>query len=157
MRVTADELAGVVELFGGLTRDELETALSEVAYRAEEDLDVETVEEAVADALRSYHLVEYDDGDRTLLVDGPRAFPEQPPHGEDLPHIMDVEPRHVDRDQLGNAVRDRIETETTLALAGGDHDRMRDLLDVSYDVEAWAPVECRGVRARLDAKLDASA
>ncbi|WP_435363178.1 DUF7109 family protein [Haloarchaeobius sp. DYHT-AS-18] len=155
MRVSADELAGVVELFGGLTRDELYEALSELAYREGEELDGADAGETLDAAIKSYHLVEYerDDGE-PLLVAGPRAFPEQPPHSEDLPHIMDVAERDVDREELGAGVRATLEDEATAALAGGDTDRMRELVDVSYDLEAWAPVDCTAIRTRLDARLD---
>ncbi|WP_267642515.1 DUF7109 family protein [Haloarchaeobius amylolyticus] len=155
MRVSEDELAGVVELFGGLTRDELYEALSELAYREGEELDGADAGETLDSAISSYHLVEYesDAAEKPLLVAGPRAFPEQPPHSEDLPHIMDVEPRDVDREALGEAVRETLDDEATAALAGGDTDRMRELVDVSYDLEAWAPVDCTGIRNRLDARL----
>ena len=153
MRLSEDELAGVVDTFGGLTRTELTRAVEEVAFRAGADVDAETVEEWVTDAIDAYHLVAYDDGDRTLYVAGPRAFPEEPPHGEDLPHIMDVEPRQVDRTALGEQVHDRLTDEATAALAGGNEDRAHELLDVSYDLEAWAPVDCTDVRSRLDAAL----
>jgi hypothetical protein len=153
VRVSDDELAGVVELFGGLTRDELRQALSEVAYRMGEEFDGAGVDTSIDEALNQFYLVRFESEERTLLVDGPRAFPELPPQGEDLPHIMDVEPRTVDRDELGRRVNDQLATEVTLALAGADEDRMRTLVDVSYDAEAWAPVDCSGVRARLDAVL----
>ncbi|MFD1644769.1 DUF7109 family protein [Haloarchaeobius litoreus] len=153
MRLSEDELAGVVDTFGGLTRAELEQAVEEVAFRAGADVDAESVATWVDDAIDAYHLVAYDGGDRTLYVAGPRAFPEEPPHGEDLPHIMDVEPRHVDRAALGEQVHDRLTDEATAALAGGNEERAHELLDVSYDLEAWAPVDCTDVRSRLDARL----
>ncbi|WP_439025551.1 DUF7109 family protein [Haloarchaeobius sp. DT45] len=155
MRVSEDELAGVVDLFGGLTRDELYEALSELAFREGEELDGATAGETLDSAIKSYHLVEYDrgEGEEPLLVVGPRAFPEQPPHSEDLPHIMDVEPRDVDRETLGEAVRATLDDEATAALAGANTERMRELVDVSYDLEAWAPVDCAGIRGRLDARL----
>ncbi|WP_435361284.1 DUF7109 family protein [Haloarchaeobius sp. DFWS5] len=153
MRVSEDELAGVVDLFGGLTRDELTQALTEVAYRAGDDIEEETVESAISGALASYHLVEYCDDDRTLIVAGPRAFPEQPDHAEDLPHIMGIDPRDVDRQSLGTLVRQRMGDEASAALAGANEDRMHELVDVSYDLEAWAPVDCTAVRSRIDARL----
>jgi hypothetical protein len=153
MRLSEDELAGVVDTFGGLTREELVRAVEEVAFRAGDAVDPETVHGWVDDATDAYHVVAYDDGERTLYVAGPRAFPEEPPHGEDLPHIMDVDPRQVDRAALGEQVRERLADEATAALAGGNEERAHELLDVTYDLEAWAPVDCTAVRSRLDARL----
>jgi hypothetical protein len=154
MEVGGDELAGVIDPFGGLTREELLTALEETWFRAGEAFDAEAAAEAVERARESYHLVGYDDGDRRLLVSGPAAFPDPPPAAEDLPHILDVERRSVDRERLGGAVRERLRTETDAAAEDGDDERLRRLLDVSYDVEAWAPVDASDTRERIDAVLD---
>lgn len=153
MRLSEDELAGVVDTFGGLTREELHRAIEEIAFRAGDDVDADDVDEWVDGAVERYHLVAFDDGDRTLYVAGPRAFPTDPDHGEDLPHIMDVDRRSVDRAALGEQVHGRLTDEATAALAGGNEERARELLDVTYDLEAWAPVDCNDVRARLDAGL----
>jgi hypothetical protein len=157
MRLSEDELAGAVELFGGLTRAELQQAVDELAFRAGEEVPDDDVAAWIREALAGYHLVRYEpDGgpdDRTLYVAGPRAFPEEPPHGEDLPHIMDVDRRAVDRTDLGEQVHARLTDDATAALAGDDDERAHELLDVSYDLEAWAPVECDDVRGRLDARF----
>lgn len=166
MDVTADELAGVVDLFGGLTRTELERACSEVAYRADgESVEADTLEAAVEGALSEFALVRHErasatagDGDATpaepLLVAGPTAFPSLPDHAEDLPHILDVEPRSIDRETLGEDARERFGRAVDDALEDGTDERIRHLLDVSYDLESWAPVDCTSERTRLDAALD---
>ncbi|WP_435345389.1 DUF7109 family protein [Haloarchaeobius sp. HRN-SO-5] len=154
MRLSEDELAGVVELFGGLTHAELRRAVDELAFRAGEEVTDEEVDAWIDDAVAGYHLVRYEQADDDVLyVAGPRAFPEEPPHGEDLPHIMDVGHRTVDRGDLGEQVHGRLADETTAALAGAAETRAMELLDVSYDLEAWAPVECADVRGRLDARF----
>ncbi|TYL40288.1 hypothetical protein CV102_01530 [Natronococcus pandeyae] len=171
MDATADELAGVVDLFGGLTRSELERALAEAAFRADgASVDEDALEAAVDRALESFALVAYepsgrdggtgaaspatDGGDETLLVAGPTAFPTVPDHAEDVPHILDVEPRRFDRETLGEAVRDEFVDAVEDAADDGDTERIETLLDVSYDLEAWAPVELDDERTRLDAALE---
>ncbi|WP_306056556.1 DUF7109 family protein [Natronococcus wangiae] len=171
MDATADELAGVVDLFGGLTRSELERALAEAAFRADgASVDEDALEEAIADALESFALVAYEpsgrngdagaaasaagDGDETLLVAGPTAFPSVPDRAEDVPHILDVEPRRLERAALGETVRDEFANAADDAVAAGDAERIETLLDVSYDVEAWAPVELDDERARLEVALE---
>lgn len=177
MDATADELAGVVDMFGGLTREELERALDEAAFRADgQSVDDDAVDPALEDALESFALVEYrpvddgalddgaldegssGDGDTTtpLLVAGPTAFPTTPRYAEDLPHILDIEPRTIDRAALGAQARDSFERAVDEAVAADDADRAGHLLDVSYDLEAWAPVSVDDARERLDDLLESA-
>lgn len=153
---TYDELAGVVDLFGALTRDELHRALDELAYKQGKGTDATALGEAVEDAVEEYYLVEYepDSAAHTLLTVGPVAFPMLPPNAEDLPHIMDVERRDVDRDALGEQVHERLLGDAARAVNEADDDRVEHLLDVSYDLEAWAPVEVDAARDRLDEALE---
>jgi hypothetical protein len=173
----ADELAGVVDLFGALTRDELTDALVELAYRQRGDVDDDAVTTAAADAVdwavERYHLVAYDTADAadadadavvtaaeidgTLFTVGPVSFPTLPAEADDLPHILDFPTRSVSRGALAEAVERRLRGDAARAVAAGDDDRARELLDVTYDLEAWAPVDVSDVRARLDSALDATA
>lgn len=166
MANTTDELAGVVDLFGGLTRGELEQALVELAFKQGKEVDREAFAAEIERAVEDYYLVETEyepedgnddvtggsgpDDAETLLVAGPAAFPSVPENGEDLPHILDVPERDVDREGLGAAVADRLNEEARTAAAAGDAERAETLLDVSYDLEAWAPVETDEVRETLD-------
>ena len=145
-----DDLAGVVDLFGALTRSELAEARSELAYRRGEDLR----EGAVEEALEAFALVAFERDGRELLAAGPAAFPTLPEGAEDLPHILDVDARDVDREAVGRAAEERLRAEAARAVADGDADRATELLDVSYDLEAWAPVSLDAVRERLDAARD---
>ena len=159
MDATADELAGVVDLFGGLTEEELERAVGEVAFRADGgSIDDDTLWEAIEEALESFALVRYEplepDGD-ALLVAGPTAFPQAPDHAEDLPHILDLEPRRPDREALGAQTHERFGRAVERALEDGAGDeQLARLLDVSYDLEAWAPIDCTTDRDRLDEALE---
>ncbi|ELY37256.1 DUF7109 family protein [Natronorubrum tibetense] len=159
MNATADELAGVVDLFGGLTRPELEQALSEAAFRADgQSVDESALEAAIDDALETFALVEYerrvDDERQPLLVAGPTAFPSVPEHAEDVPHILDIDRRRLDRDALGEQVYEQFVDAVETAVDAEEGDQLRQLLDVSYDVEAWAPVDLASERDRLEASLE---
>lgn len=158
-----DDLAGIVDLFGALTREELDEALSELAYRRDE----EVPEDAVDEALAAFALVAFEPDDADGVVDGtgdgeageflaagPAAFPTLPEGAEDLPHILDVDQRNVDREVVGRAAEERLRAEAARAVSSGDADRAGELLDVSYDLEAWAPVTLAAVRERLDAARD---
>lgn len=145
LELSADELAGVVDLFRVLTRDELDDALTELAFKRGEDPPAGSI---VEDAVVSYHLVECEDG----LAVGPTAFPTIPTGATDLPHIMSVEPREIDRDRLARAVEERFRGETARAVAAGDDDRIEYLRDVSYDLEAWGAVDLTRVRDRLPSR-----
>ncbi|MFA9424985.1 hypothetical protein [Natronorubrum sp. A-ect3] len=157
MDATADELAGVVDLFGGLTRPELERALSEAAFRADgQSVDESALETAIDDALESFALVRYErprQDAQPLLVAGPTAFPSVPTHAEDVPHILDVDPRDPDRDALGETAREQFVEQLEAAIDASDDDRIDHLLDVSYDLEAWAPIDLTAERNRLEAAI----
>src|SRR6056297_1733950 len=115
MADTKDELAGVVDLFGGLSRDELEQALVELAFKQAEEVEREAVAAEIERAVEDYYLVDAEyaaeggsEATETLLVAGPAAFPTVPENGEDLPHILDVPDREVDREELGETVANRL-------------------------------------------------
>ena len=147
---TPDEVAGVVDLFGALTPEETAEALSELAYRRGEDPPAD----AIDDAIETFALVEFDaDGER-LVAPGPTAFPELPDGGEDLPHILAVDRRSVDRETVVRAATERLRSETDRIVADGDRSRAADLVEVSYDIEAWGGADLSAVRGRLEAVSD---
>ena len=161
MSFDGDELAGMVDPFGALSRAELSEAAREVAFRRGDDLDDAALAAAVDGAVAAYRLVVCPpeavrfDGDGTdLLAVGPTAFPEPPEGAEDLPHILGVDRRSVDRERLGRAVVERLRGQAARAVDRGEHEQVRQLLDVSYDVEAWAPVDVSDVRERFDSALE---
>jgi hypothetical protein len=181
MAVSADELAGLVDLFGGLTRAELERALAELAARqgTPADADIEA-------AVRSYHLIAVDpgavldesadvdvkrnagaeadtdanvDGDDDtdgpdLLLVGPVAFPTLPPGAEDVPHVLDIPERTVDRAGAVDRVEERLRGDAARAVVAEDIHRIHHLLDVTYDLETWADADVADARTRLDAALE---
>lgn len=161
MQPDPDELAGVADLFGALTREELRRAFEDLAARSGADFDPEALDDAVEGALADYYLVAVEVGEagdgggeedagRELLASGPAALPRLPDGGEDLPHLVDVDPRTVDRESLGEAALVRLRGDAARAVDGGDEERVAALLDVCYDLEAWAPVETEELRAQLD-------
>ncbi|ADJ16221.1 DUF7109 family protein [Halalkalicoccus jeotgali] len=127
--LTDDELAGICDLFGALTREELARARSELAFRRDEEAGPEGRIEA---ALSTYALVEHDG----LVLAGPAAFPTLPEGASDLPHILEAPDREVDREAAGEAVLAALAAEEDTELAR----------EVSYDLEAWAPVDASAVR-----------
>jgi len=151
---TGDELAGVVDLFDALTRAELESALGELAFKRGQEVDEEAIESAVAGAIEAYYLVAVDGENDTLLAPGPVAFPTLPDGAEDLPHIMDVPDRNVDRAALVEAVERRLRADAAQAVSAADSERIEHLLDVSYDLETWGGTDVSDVRGRLDDALE---
>ncbi|ATW86938.1 hypothetical protein halTADL_0116 [Halohasta litchfieldiae] len=160
MSTTHDEVAGVVDLFGALTRSELTRALDELAFKQGEAVNEAALESAIETATDAYALVEYepattgeDSTTETLLTVGPTAFPTLPSNAEDLPHILDYERRSVDRQRLATQVRERLTAEAEAAVDADDTDRAGELMDVSYDIEVWATVEAGEVRSTLEPLL----
>jgi len=148
-----DDLAGVVAQFGALTRDELGRAADELAFKRGET--VEDLDGTVEDALADLRLVAFERDGTELLAPGPTAFPTLPEGAEDLPHILDVEERSVDRAALVEPAERRLRAAAATAAAEGNRERIEHLLDATYDLETWAPDAAVGsVRDRLDAALD---
>ncbi|MFB6146978.1 MAG: hypothetical protein ABEJ08_04755 [Halobacteriaceae archaeon] len=169
-----DELAGVVDLFGALTPGELETAVAE--WGARTGAEGADVAETVASAREQFALVAVDpeavggldaeavadqgeneadgDGAPTLLVAGPTAFPTLPDGAEDLPHVLDIDRRSVDRAAAGAQAMANLRGAAARAVQDGDRDRIARLLDVTYEIESWAPVEAGEVREHLADALD---
>lgn len=154
MELSPDELAGIVDLFGGLTRAELCGACVELAYKAGDEREPAEFEPVVADAVASYHLVAVERDDAELLVPGPVAFPELPAAAEDLPHILDIETRAVDPEARAEAAETRFRADAARAVEAGDAEAIAELLDVSYELDVWAPVDLGPTRDRLDAALE---
>ena len=154
MELTPDDLAGVVDVVGPLTRDELEQACGELAFKRGEDADADSFDAEIAAALAGYHLLAVADHDADapdpLVVVGPAAFPTFPEGVADLPHILDVPDRKLDRETMATAAEKRFRADAAAAAGAGDEERIGELLDVSYDLEAWGPVELGAARERLD-------
>jgi hypothetical protein len=156
MDLTGNDVAGVVDLFGALTRVELGEALAELAFKRGEDHDPDAFEGDIEAAQRSYHLIAVgpdatESGDEPLLTVGPAAFPELPDGATDLPHILDVEDRDIDRAAAARAAEQRFREDASAAVDAGDAERIETLLDVSYELEAWGGVDLSDSRDHLDA------
>jgi len=154
MELTPDELAGVVDVVGPVTREELVQACGELAFKRGADVDSEAFETAIEAARSSYHLVTVADheadADAPLVVVGPAAFPDIVEGAEDLPHILDVTEREPASEAVAAAAEQRFREDAAEAVRAGDEDRIQALLDVSYDLEAWGPVELASARGLLD-------
>lgn len=159
-----DELAYVLELFGALAESEFRRAVREAAFRVGRDVDADALAERVDAAADSFHVVRVEpdavplvvpalDDDEAAYVPGPRAWPTEPDGAEDLPHILDLDERAVDRDALATHVGEQLRAAVERAAARGDADRLHDVLDVTYDVEAWADVDLADTRGLADGAL----
>jgi len=161
MEPTPDELAGVADIFGALTRAEFGQALAELAFKRGEEYDPDRFTDTVENAVRSYHLVAVDPADAgvavpdasEVLVAGPVAFPELPAGATDLPHILDVPERDPDSDGVAGAAAGRFRADAVRAIDEGDDERVRTLLDVSYELEAWGGLDLSTTRERMDDEL----
>jgi hypothetical protein len=158
MDVTADELAGVVDLFGALTREELGEALAELAFKAGEGFEPASFGGDIDAARAGYQLVCVEDHSLEAVADpvfvvGPTAFPALPQDARDLLHILDIEERTVEEGTATAAAVEAYRRDAATATADGETDRVAELLDVSYDIEAWADVGLGETRELLDDAL----
>lgn len=150
MEFSGDEVAGVVDSFGALTRAELRQALAELAFKRGEDAAPEQFDSVIDEALAEYRLVRIDRNPEPAVVVGPAAFPIRPDGTADLQYILDVEHRDIDRERASEAATARLREEAALAIEMGDTDTIAELIDVSYDIESWASANLGGVRTYLD-------
>lgn len=153
MDLDADELAGIVDLFGLLPRETLVSAMRELAFRRGESFEEAAARTAIDDAVDDFVLIQFEHEGETVVVPGPTAFPVLPEGAEDLPHILDAQRRTVDRSVLAEPVAWRLEA---AARQVTDPDRAADLVDVTYDAEAWTDVDLTDVRERLARVADAA-
>lgn len=152
MDLSGDELAGIVDQFDALPRPALRRAVRETAFRAGEDLDAETIDAWIEAALAEFSLLNVEIDGEPYVVPGPRAFPTVPEAAADLTHVLDVDPPDVPERTLETAIR---RTLATAAEDLEDPERAQDLLDVTYDAEAWIDADLADIRNRLDAMATA--
>lgn len=150
MDPSSDELAGATDLFGGLTRDELLTAFENLAARSGTPFDSATLDARLEEAIEDYYLVSVAIDDEAVLVPGPAALPVLPERGEDLPHMMDVPDRTIEERTVARTVEERLRGEAARVIDAEDATRADALLDICYEVEAWAGIEMDTVREALD-------
>jgi len=153
MELSGDDLAGVVDAFGALTRAELGAALTELVFKQGEETNPEEFDDIIDGAIDEYQLIRLDEAEAAgepPLVVGPSAFPTRPEATQDLHHILDIDERDIDRERAGEAATARLREEAALAIEMDDAETIARLIDVSYDIEAWAPVELDEIRTHLD-------
>ena len=152
MDPTLDELVGAVDLFGGLSREELVGGFQDIGARMGDDVDIKVLNLRIDEAIEKYYLVEV--ADQGLLVAGPSALPELPEGGEDLPHLILVGEREINREELEKGVAERLGKEVEIAIFEKDRNQIESLLDVCYDLEMWAGVDIDGIRKKLERIID---
>lgn len=162
MAPTHDELAGIVDLFGGLTRTQLRDAVGELAFKQGETIDEDALDDRIDRACRGYYLLAVPtamidargDEEPPVLVPGPVALPSLPAYGEDLPHILDPDRRTIPVEAKAAALREQLETDVESAIEEEATTRAETLLDVCYAAESWGPVEIDDLRQSLQELLE---
>lgn len=152
MAYSDDEIAGVVGLFGALTREELESALAELSFRRGDGYTDEELAQSIENALATYGLVAVET-DPAVLVAGPATFPELPASADDLPHMLDVDRAAPDRELAAGAAERQLREDVAIAVEAGDDEELQQLLDVTYELESWGPVDLAELRERIDEAL----
>ncbi|MFW5965140.1 MAG: DUF7109 family protein [Halodesulfurarchaeum sp.] len=151
MDLTGDDLAGILQEFGGLSPAELRQAIAETTFRAGEELPEEHIEAAVSAAIEEFSILPVAVEKRELLVAGPRAFPDPPEAAADLRHILEVSPREIPEAAREAALRERLENELTLSPGP---ERASELIEMTYDAEAWLAIDLSEVRSRLADRVE---
>jgi len=164
MEPTPDELAGIVDGFGALTRQELRAALDDLTARSGDATEPAVITSAIDEAMAGYYLVALepetvldrsaDNLEEPLLLPGPAALPKLPEGGEDLPYLVDVDPRSVNRAAAAEATAAQLRADASSAIVDDSVDRAAELLDVCYEIEAWGPVALDATKTELTQLID---
>ncbi|MFB6198794.1 MAG: hypothetical protein ABEI52_11090 [Halobacteriaceae archaeon] len=149
MHQDPDKLSGIVDAFGALEREELRNASRELAFKKGVDFNPDVHRECVERALDEYVLVELDG----LLIAGPTAFPDLPDGGDDLPHILEVSYRDIDRESFYSTIEQRFRSDAANAIQTESIPKCRKLIDMSYDLSDWG-IKTDTIRDRLVAELE---
>ncbi|PSQ45246.1 hypothetical protein BRD17_02010 [Halobacteriales archaeon SW_7_68_16] len=144
-----DGVAGIVDTFGCLDRDELRRGIVEAAYRLDRHPDDEAIDAAIDAAIEEYCLARVDDDPERYVV-GPAAFPTVPDGARDLPHVLGIDRRDPDRSPAHDRIAERFRSDAARAVDAGDGERIVALLDLSYEIELWADADLAAARDLLD-------
>ena len=160
--ITKDELAGIIDVLGAATIEEIHLILQELAeIRRLEDVTPDHVEQLCESALGE-HLIEtvssdeVEDGvlDEVYYISGPNAFPDIPYELSEIFDILELSKREVDMSKVAKSFSSRLIqrarrlNESIDSLSGelvSDDDfarlekRYRDLLNLYYDYNFWLP------------------
>lgn len=152
VKLTNDDIAGIAEMFGVISRKQLEQALIELSYRQGEELSETAAENAVQEALSSFALVAISHQPQELTA-GPAAYPTLPVGANDLPHMLEQDRQKPDPAVVREAANQRYREAVDEAIEASDTETLQDLLQLSYDIEAWAEITVDDVRSRIQDEL----
>lgn len=150
MDFSPDDLAGITDLFDGLTESELKRALEDLAARTGREFDATQCATLIQNAIADYYLVSVPTDSGDVLVPGPVSLPSLPEHGDDLPHILDIEDRQIDQETIALAIEKRLRGDAARAINEEDERRANDILDICYETEAWGLIDTTEIRESLD-------
>lgn len=146
MKLNGDTIAGIVDLFGSLRRGELIQAIEELAFRSGKSIERSLIENEIDRSITQFELVPANDGEDPILVVGPTAFPTLPEYGQDLPHIMTVPDRSVDR----TVVEARLVATLVDEIDSADEVSREELREVGWDLQVWSTTHADWIMDVLD-------
>lgn len=148
--LTDDELAGIADLFDAITVHELARAWSELSFRDTGTTpEADTISDRIDRAIETFHLVAVPEETPPLLLAGPAAFPQLPEGATDLPHMLEVPDRPIDREAVAESVIAKIATELA---TDPPEDRAHALIELTYELEGWGSVTADDVRSAHDGR-----
>ena len=160
--ITKDELAGIIDVLGAATIEEINLIVQELAeIRRLESVTSDYVEQ-LCDSALGEHLIEtvsseeVEDGgaDEVYYISGPNAFPDIPYELSEIFDILELSKREVDMSKVAKTFSSRLKQRAKRlngkidSFSGGsvlDSDlamlekRYSDLLNLYYDYDFWLP------------------
>lgn len=160
--ITKDELAGIIDVLGAATIDEIRLIVQELAeIRRLEVVDSGDFEQLCESALGEHLIetvsseeVEGAGSDETYYIPGPNAFPDIPYELSEIIDILELSKREVDMSKVAKSFSSRLKqrakrlNEKIDSFSGESANaadisklekRYSDLLNLYYDFDFWLP------------------
>ena len=160
--ITKDELAGIIDVLGAATVEEIHLIVQELAeirrLDAVDPADIEQLYESALDEhlieIVSSEEVEGADSDEAYYISGPNAFPDIPFELSEIIDILELSKREVNMNKVAKSFSSRLKQRakrlnekidsfsgetTNVADISKLEKRYSDLLNLYYDFDFWLP------------------
>ncbi|MCD4703090.1 MAG: hypothetical protein K8R64_02105 [Methanosarcinaceae archaeon] len=160
--ISRDELAGVVEVMGAATLDEMLSISMELSCMREEEETKEERFKELCQKAKDHHIIESVSADEVknvisddteYFIVGPNAFPDYPYELSEIIDILELSERELDMDRVAKKFARRIKARLTFLRNRINElpdpapiDRIKelekkysDLLNLYYDFDSWLP------------------
>ncbi len=160
--ISRDELAGIIDVMGAATIDEVVSISMELSYMREEDESEEERIKKLCQKAKDQHIIEtvssdevkdITSNDTEYFIVGPNAFPDYPSELSEIIDILELSERELDMDRVARKFARRLKARLTFLKNRINElpdptpidwieeleKKYSDLLNLYYDFDSWLP------------------